>query len=294
MPARLISFVNCKGGVGKTSVVVNIAGVLAHDLDLRVLVVDCDAQANASSWLMGLGHFRDSYSVENSTFGVLTAKAPFLQNAIRRSVVQIKGQIQIPKLDLLPAVYELVDVEDGLAMNGDLVPFLAKFYETLKAIVHDYDYILFDCPPHVFRATQAALFASREIYVPCNPDPLSDRGLSLLSKRMLAFYHLVQSSRFQMVGHRLAKIRGIILNNVPRGNIEHLIGTLSNKLSYLRQEHSYVCQDATILPTRIRHTVAATKVIEEDVPFILSRNNPDLREDYVNLARYIHHTPTQP
>jgi chromosome partitioning protein len=291
MPARLISFVNCKGGVGKTSVVVNVAGVLAHDLGLRVLVVDCDAQANASSWLMGLGRFRDSYSVENSTYGVLTAKAPFLHNAIRKSVVQINGQIQIDSLDLLPAVYELVDVEDGFGMNGDLVPFLAKFYETLKAVVYDYDYILFDCPPHVFRATQAALFASREIYVPCNPDPLSDRGLSLLNKRMLAFYHLVQSSPFKLPGHRLAKIRGIILNNVPRGSIEHLIGALVNKLNYFRQEHSYVCNDAAMLPTRIRHAVAATKVIEHDVPFILSTNNADLREDYLSLARYIHDTP---
>jgi chromosome partitioning protein len=291
MQARLISFVNCKGGVGKTSVVVNVAGVLAHDLNLRVLVVDCDAQANASSWLMGLGRFRDWYSVDNSTYGVLTGKAPFLHNAIQKAVVQINGQVQIDKLDLLPAVYELVDVEDGFAVSGDLVPFLARFYETIKVVVHDYDYILFDCPPHVFRATQAALFASREIYVPCNPDPLSDRGLSLLHKRMLSFYHLVNSSPFKMPGHRLARVRGIILNNVPRGNIEHLVGTLGNKLAYLRDEHAYICRDATMLPTRIRHAVAATKIIEQDVPFVLSRNNPDLREDYIDLARFIHSTP---
>jgi len=291
MSARLISFVNCKGGVGKTSIVVNVAGALAHDLNLRVLVVDCDAQANATSWLMGLGRFRDWYDAENSTYGVLTGRAPFLHNAIQKAVVQIKGQIQIDRLDLLPAVYELVDVEDGLELRGDLVTFLARFYETIKIVWHDYDYILFDCPPHVFRATQAALFASREIYVPCNPDPLSDRGLSLLHKRMLSFYHLVQSSPFKIPGHRLPKVRGIILNNVPRGNIEHLIGFLRNKLNYLRQEHNYICGDATMLPTAIRHAVAATKIIESDVPFVLSRDNPDLKDDYINLARYIHDTP---
>jgi hypothetical protein len=108
---------------------------------------------------------------------------------------------------------------------------------------------------------------------------------------MLSFYHLVQSSPFKVPGHRLAKVRGIVLNNVPRGNIEHLIGFLCNKLNYLRQEHGYICRDAIMLPTAIRHAVAATKIIESDVPFVLSKDNPDLKEDYINLARYIHDTP---
>jgi chromosome partitioning protein len=54
MPARRISFVNFKGGVGKTSLTVNIAACLAHELGQRVLLVDCDSQSNASIWLMGV------------------------------------------------------------------------------------------------------------------------------------------------------------------------------------------------------------------------------------------------
>src|SRR5215470_16456254 len=101
MPARRISFVNFKGGVGKTSLAVNVAACLAHDLSQKVLLVDCDSQSNASIWLMGLTRWnlRNS-AVGKSIFGAFLPNLPPVINNIIPSVVQNdRGTILIPKLD---------------------------------------------------------------------------------------------------------------------------------------------------------------------------------------------------
>jgi chromosome partitioning protein len=291
MPARRISFVNFKGGVGKTSLVINIAACLAYDLNQKVLVVDCDAQSNLSIWLMGLGRFMAAYDAEASVYGILTGKAPFLQKAIHKSVVQANGHVFIKDLDLLPAVYELMDVENEFDPKGGMLPVYGRFYETLSAVFHDYNYILFDCPPNVYRSTKAALFTSREIYVPCNPDPLSNMGLSLLRQKLTAFHNEVAPLRREITSHKFTKIRGAILNNVPRGNIEEMIEKIRLKIRSLREYRNIACEDADILPMRIRHAVAASRTIDRELPFVLSSENPELKQDYINLARYIHESP---
>src|SRR5205085_2765012 len=180
MSARRISFVNFKGGVGKTSLAVNIAACLAHELGQRVLLVDCDSQSNASIWLMGVPRWNIlNDTPEKSIYGIFMENAPNVYHNVRRSVLEDSNRVKlIPDLDLLPATYKLMDLEHEYR-DVEAEPFYYKFYQQLAIFFNDYDYILFDCPPNVFRASKCAIFASQEIYIPCNPDVLSYVGLSL-------------------------------------------------------------------------------------------------------------------
>ncbi|WP_040336435.1 ParA family protein [Candidatus Magnetobacterium casense] len=120
MPAKVISFINFKGGVGKTSNTVNIAGELAirgH----RVLVIDMDPQANASVWLMGEDRFFDMYkkgapprqTLLRLFLAVKNSKGYNIDKAIITNVYKPETIAPI-SLDLLPADYGMVDLESRL------------------------------------------------------------------------------------------------------------------------------------------------------------------------------------
>ena len=172
--ARKISFINYKGGVGKTSIVVNIAGVLAK-MGLRVLVVDLDAQSNSSVWLMRLDRWNLLAMGEGK--GLISIFIPgkdHLRDCILEDVVQDREEkILLPGLDLIPTTFEFIDLEHEFQPPHHGENHFQRFSRQIQEIESDYDYILFDCPPNVLRASESALFACNEIYVPANPDALS-------------------------------------------------------------------------------------------------------------------------
>jgi len=174
MAARRISLVNFKGGVGKTSITVNLAASLARELDQKVLVVDMDAQSNTSIWLMGVARWNNLNGMaEKSVWGLFHPESTGLKQCIEEEVLLNEhGVERIPKLDLIPSVYKLMDLEHEY-QDDDATPYFAKFRMQLEILFDQYQYILFDCPPNVFRATKCALFCSEEVYVPANPDLLS-------------------------------------------------------------------------------------------------------------------------
>jgi chromosome partitioning protein len=202
--AQVISLVQMKGGVGKTTCAVNLASYLARDHNKKVLLVDFDPQTNASlslmtearwgEWQREHGTMADILEVENKTKHAGGFK---LADCIVQNVVP-----EIPGLDLIPSHLKLTFLDLDLAARPGRERIFAR---KLEKILPSYDLILCDCPPNLMTATQNALYASDWYLVPMQPDFLSSIGLSLLKDRLS---YLRKSLEFQIrcLGVRLPRV----------------------------------------------------------------------------------------
>jgi chromosome partitioning protein len=201
--ARIYTLVNQKGGVGKTTTAINLGAYLAH-FGQRVLVVDLDPQANATSCL-GV----DKATVTGGTYESLlgSAAAPYILMNERL------------KLALLPASPALAGAE------VELVEELARetrLKKALEPLVDRYDYILVDCPPSLGILTINGLVAAKDgILVPVQCEYLALEGLGQLTKTV----QRVRSALFPEL-----IVRGVILTMFdPRTNLSNDVVTEVNR-----------------------------------------------------------------
>lgn len=215
---QVISFINMKGGVGKTTLAVNVAYGLAYLHKKQVLVVDGDPQFNASQYLLStkdyLAHLNDHKKGTLQDIFVPkrpgavktltgTAKAASKSKAPLSSFIStvFDGGAGRGKLDLIPSTLSLMDIETSKrGTEGKLKRFLQE-----KA--GGYDYAIIDCPPTISIFTQAAILASDKYLVPIKPDPLSVIGLPLL-ERWLVDYTDDCGLDVQSVGVVFTMVRG--------------------------------------------------------------------------------------
>lgn len=300
--ARKISFINYKGGVGKTSVIVNLAACLAHQ-GHRVLLVDFDAQSNASIWLMRL----ERWNVLNnqptgSVYSIFDCPGAHLRDSVQKSVLEDRnGGKLLPNLDLIPTTFRLIDLEHDYKADSAKPPYTI-FREQLEDIEDNYDFILFDCPPNVLRASQCALFSSNEIYVPSNPDALSLIGFTLFVDKLGQFQQLSASFRNPGMG-QLAEVQGIIFNSVKTNvDIEVPKMRMQFRLNQYRNQKK-AARNSRIFDTVIRDAIIVRRAVTLGLPVILvgqQTTSENVAEDYLHLADEILRqvpatsTPSQP
>lgn len=153
--SRVISISNHKGGVGKTTSVVNIGAALAHQKQ-KVLLVDMDPQANMTV----------SLGVEEPEFN--------LYNALKGEQ-ELKPIKIFHNLDIIASSLDLSGAETELSSEAGREYI---FSELLEPIKNNYDYILIDCPPSLGLLTVNAFTASDEIFIPIQPHYLAIKGLT--------------------------------------------------------------------------------------------------------------------
>jgi chromosome partitioning protein len=140
-----------------------------------------------------------------------------LRDLVVRDVVQDKAGVQaLPGLDLVPTTFNLVDLESEYVGDPKRPAYLI-FQQQLAELEEGYDFILFDCPPNILRASQCGIFSANEIYVPANPDALSLIGFTLLVEKLYKFHALSASFRASAMGPA-AQVRGIIFNSIKTGS----------------------------------------------------------------------------
>jgi len=164
MKAKVISVVNQKGGVGKTTTAVNLATIFAV-MDKKVLIIDIDSQGNTSSGL-GIKQTERKITSYNVFIGL---------NSIRDAILAT----EVPNLSIVSANTNLAAIELDLIHLKNYENILL---EKLEEIKNDFDYIIIDCPPSLGLITLNALVACDEVLIPMLCDFYSLEGLSHLLK----------------------------------------------------------------------------------------------------------------
>ncbi len=291
--ARKISFLSYKGGVGKTSLAVNTGACLAQK-GARVLLVDLDTQANASIWLLGLERWNRLNTKKGATlYSVFNPGNTTLSDCVWHDVVRGRdAQPLLSGMDLVPTGFDLVDLESDLEGGNLERPACVIFQEQLERLEQDYDYMLFDCPPHTLRAAQCAIFSSNEIYVPANADSLSLIGLTLLEEKLHKFRKASAAYRKSGMGEP-AEIRGIIFNSVRDDcdlEVAEAEASMPARLNQFRNSKQ-ASPGARILKTKIRYNRNIERAVVVGLPVSLlgirDRETDDVRSDYRNLAAEI-------
>jgi len=221
---QIISIINQKGGVGKTTTVINLAAGLSQQ-GKKVLVIDLDPQGNATTGL-GLSNLQSS---DQTIYGILNGT---------KMISEVIKKTQFQNLDIITSNVDLSGLEVETAGDNNRA-FILKF--KLASYLNDsrasYDYILIDCPPSLSLLTVMALVSSDSLVVPLQTEFFALEGLTQLMKTI---------ERIKVSLNPDLKIRGILLTMYDKRN------KLSSQVEKEARDYFNEKVYLTVIPRNVR------------------------------------------
>lgn len=245
---RIISFINQKGGVAKTTSVINLGDAL-HRSSKKVLLIDLDPQAHLT-YSLGI----QAHDLSATVYELLKGSVTWQDALIHRS-----------SIDVLPSSLDLSGAEIELSGIPGRELLLREHIE--KSAFH-YDYILIDCPPSLGLLTLNALVAAREIFIPMQPEFLSLRGVG----KLLQVVEIIRSRL-----NPVLRITGVIATRY--NNRRNLDKEIMEKI------HSYFGD--RVFQTVIRENVALAEAPSFGQTIFEYRPQSNGAEDYEKLCREV-------
>lgn len=277
----IISIVNMKGGVGKTTTTVNLATCLAKDHGMRVLVVDLDTQVNATLSLMPPLHFA-KVKKENRTLKQLIHQVIYpnsqsnipIQSIIQHNICKVNG------LDLLPGDIELYNDFLLAALFYSQSHINQQNFERnwnnfedslvrtiLQPVANNYNFILLDFPPGDYLLTRSGIIASEFYLIPAKPEPLSVIGIGILEGRISK---LKESDRTNI------HLIGIVFSSL--GHATNMAGQIKNRVM------GEFGQDK-VFDIEIPRNVDVAKAVDEFQPVVLTEPNATGAKAFTELTK---------
>ena len=251
MARSVISVINQKGGVGKTTTVINLASALAQK-GKRILVVDLDPQGNATT---GLGKSNNDES--KSIYNVLIGKTS-VQNAIQES--------NIKNLDLIGSNVNLSGLEVETANDANRAFLLKKILlEENKSLIRRYENIFIDCPPSLNLLTIMSLVLADDLLIPLQTEFFALEGISQLVKTI---------DRIKINLNPELGIRGVLLTMYDKRN------KLSSQVDLEARKHFEDKVYKTVVPRNVRLSEAPS----HGMPCIVYDKNCSGSKSYIKLA----------
>ena len=242
----IITIANQKGGVGKTTTVVNLATALAS-IDKKVLVIDMDPQYNSSMSF-------NAYDANKSIYKVFSNDVE-INNAIQPSL--------IPNLNVISACEDLAAAEYELADDENRNFLLKKYIGNIK---ENYDYIFIDTPPTLGLLTISSLTASDEVLIPVQCEFFALEGLSKLIKTI----DIVKSNL-----NSVLKLNGIILTMYDK----------RNSLSSLIENEAREYFDTNVYKFNFPRNVTLSEAPSHGLPAIIYDLKCSGSQAYIGLAK---------
>ncbi len=268
---KTISLINMKGGVGKTTLSVNIADCLSRRYGKKVLLIDVDPQYNATQCLMKAEEYYEYKTSSKDTIVDIFERESHIEvsvldgNAekIPDEIEEIRPLAISNRFDLIPGALDLYKIEMSA---GEGKEFGIKQY--LNSVKDKYDYVIIDTPPTPSVWMTSALLASNYYLIPTKTDPISLTGIDLL--------HTIIETKSRRYGLSKLKCCGVVFTITERNtlNYRNAQGNLKSNERWKRKLYTY---------SLCKRTKMATEQLNQK--FILDMTDSQLKSDLNNIVK---------
>ena len=252
---KIVSFINYKGGVGKTTTAYHVSCSLAQHYGQRVLMIDIDPQTNLTFLCASITQWqrrrRNTGTIKDMYNRYVNRQTLDVRRFVWNEVVVV-GRHPISGLDLIPCDIDLLGEDIGGSQVVGTFPTMQALRQNaqrylremsfLRKVIEDteerYDWVIIDCPPNLYLMTQNALHASDYYVVTAIPDHLSTIGLNILTDKVRKIGDNISAAYTfagQSDGHSVAELGAIVFVKVRLGG-NRITTTHSDTMGSISQQ----------------------------------------------------------